>query len=144
MVCSEKSTLVLESLESTLLGAGVLGDSLGFLGHGVLGKFTGQEEPDSSLDFSRGDGATPVVVSKAGSFSSNPLEDVIDKGVHDAHGFAGDTCVRVHLFQHLVDVDGVGFPPPPLLFLLPGTGSFRLGGGFFGSLGCWLWWHTDG
>ena len=28
------------------------------------------------------------------------------------HGLGGDTGVRVNLFQHLVDVDGVRLPPP--------------------------------
>ena len=42
--------------QHSLLGAGVLGDSLGSLRDGVLGQLTGQEEPDSSLDLTRGDG----------------------------------------------------------------------------------------
>ena len=39
-----------------LLGAGVLGNSLGALGHGMLGKFARKKESDSSLDLPRGDG----------------------------------------------------------------------------------------
>ena len=69
-----------------LLGAGVLGDSLGALRDGMLGELSGQEEPDSSLDFSGGDGGPLVVVSKLAGLSSNPLEEIVDKGVHDAHG----------------------------------------------------------
>ena len=42
---------------------------------------------------------------KAGSFGGDAFEDVVDERVHDAHGFAGDTSVRVNLLQHLVDVD---------------------------------------
>ena len=41
---------------------------------------------------------------KAGSFSGDALEDVVDEQFHDAHGFAGDTSIRVNLLQHLVDV----------------------------------------
>ena len=48
----------------SLLGAGVLGDGLGSLRHGVLGELTGQEKTDSGLDLSGGDGGTPVVVGK--------------------------------------------------------------------------------
>ena len=48
-----------------------------------------------------------VVVSKSGSFSCHSLEDVVDKGVHDAHGLGRDTSVRVDLLEHLVDVDRV-------------------------------------
>ena len=39
-----------------LLGAGVLGDSLCSLAHGVLGQLTGQEQTDGGLDLSAGDG----------------------------------------------------------------------------------------
>ena len=66
-----------------LLGAGVLGDSLGSLRDSVLGKLTRKEEPDSGLDFPGGDGGPLVVVGQPGSLSSDPLEDVVDKGVHD-------------------------------------------------------------
>ena len=62
-----------------LLGAGVLGDSLGSLRDGVLGKLTGEEETDSSLDFARGDGGPLVVVGKTAGLGSNALKDVIDK-----------------------------------------------------------------
>ena len=45
-----------------LLGADVLGDSLGALRHGVLGQFTGQEETDSGLDLPGGDGGPLCVL----------------------------------------------------------------------------------
>ena len=48
-------------------------------------------------------------MSKAGSFGGDALEDVVDERVHDAHGFAGNSSVRVNLFQHLVDVDSITF-----------------------------------
>lgn len=66
---------------------------------------------------------------QSGSLSCDSLEDVVDKAVHDGHGFAGNTGVGVHLFQHLVDVDAVRFLPPPLLFLVCGSGGLGLGGG---------------
>ena len=52
----------------------------------MLGELTGKEEPDSSLDFPGGDGGPLVVVGQTGSLSSDPLEDVVDKRVHDGHG----------------------------------------------------------
>ena len=46
-----------------LLGAGVLGDGLGALRHGVLGQLTGQKEADGGLDLPGSDGGALVVVS---------------------------------------------------------------------------------
>ena len=131
-----------ENSES-LLGAGVLGDGLGALRHGVLGQLSGQEQTDSGLDLSAGDGGPAVVVGKTAGLGSDTLEDIVDEGVHDAHGLAGDSSVGVDLLKDLVDVDGVGFPPPPLPLLLPGTGGLGLGGGLLGSFGCcgFLWWY---
>ena len=101
-----------------LLGAGVLGDGLGALRDGVLGELTGEEEPDSGLDLAGGDGGPLVVVSQTGGLGGDPLEQIVDKRVHDAHGLGGDTGVRVDLLQHLVDVDSIGLLPPLLLLLL--------------------------
>merc|ERR1719193_582255 len=67
-------------------------------------------------------------------FCSNPLEQVIDKGVHDGHGLRGDSSVGMNLLQDLVDVDGIGLLPLafPLLLVALGDslGSFsRLSSG---------------
>ena len=128
-----------------LLAAGVFGDGLCAFTDGVLGQFTGQQEPDSGLDLSACDCRSLVVVSESGSFSGDSLEDVVDEAVHDGHGFARDTSVRVHLFQNLVDVDSVGFPPPPPLFLVIASGSLCLSGGFLGPLACdsGFLWHDS-
>lgn len=40
---------------------------------------------------------------------TNKQKTYVDEGVHDGHGLGGDTGIRVHLFQHLVDVDFVSF-----------------------------------
>ena len=48
-----------------LLGAGVLGDSLGALRDSVLSQLTGEQKPDGSLDLAGGDGATLVVVGES-------------------------------------------------------------------------------
>ena len=128
----------------SLLGAGVLGDSLGSLRDGVLGELTREEESDSSLDLARGDGGPLVVVSESAGLSSDPLEQIVDERVHDAHGLGGDASVRVDLLQHLVDVDGVGLLPSLLLLLLVSLGD-GLGGlaGLLGSFSRNLWWHVD-
>ena len=132
-------------MDDDLLGACVLGDSLGSLRDSVLGKLSWEEEPDSSLDFTRGDGGPLVVVSKTGSLSSNSLKEIIDKRVHDAHGLGGDTSVGVDLLEDLVDVDGVGLLPLVLLLLLVALGD-GLGGlaGLLGSFSRDLGRHDDG
>ena len=66
-----------------LLGAGVLGDGLGALRHGVLGQLTREEEPDSGLDLAGGDGGPLVVVSQTAGLSGDSLEDVVHERVHD-------------------------------------------------------------
>ena len=143
MACSEKSTeLGLRGSKQCLLGAGVLGHSLGALRHGVLGQFTGEEQTNCGLDLPGGDGATTVVVGQTASLGGDALEDVVHERVHDGHSLGADSSVRVHLLQDFVDVDGVGFPPPPLLLLVTGTLGLSLGGGLLSSLGCWFGWHV--
>ena len=93
----------------------------------MLGQFTWEMEPHSSLDFPTGDGVLLVVVSKTGSLGRDTLKDVVHERVHYAHGLTGDACIRVNLFQHLVDVDGVALLArlSPLLGFPPG--GLRLG-----------------
>ena len=117
-------------MSSNLLGAGVLGDSLGSLRDSVLGQLSGQEQTDSSLDFSGGDGGPLVVVGKTAGLSSDTLKDIIDKGVHDAHGLGADTSVGVHLLEDLVDVDGIGLLSFAVLLL-----GITLGNGLGGLTG---------
>ena len=89
-------------------------------------QLSGQEKPDSSLDFPGSDGGALVVVSQARGFRSNALEDVVHERVHDRHGFPRDTSVGMDLLQDLVDVDPVGFLTL-LAFLLVSLGDVLLG-----------------
>ena len=64
------------------------------------------------------------------------LEDIVDEGVHDEHGFLGDSSFWVHLLQHSVDVDGEGFGS--LLMSLGGDGDLlALGWGVSSGFDCW-------
>ena len=99
----------------------------------MFGQFTGQQKPDGGLDLPGGDGGPLVVVGQAGSFSSDTFKDIVDKGVHDAHGLGGDTGVGVDLLENLVDVDGIRFLPLLVLLLLVTLGDSL--GGFSCSLG---------
>ena len=127
-----------------LLGAGVLGDGLGALRHGVLGQLTGEEETDGGLNLPAGDGRATVVVGQTRGLGGDALEDVVHERVHDGHGLAGDASVGVDLLQHLVDVDGIALLPPPLALLVASAHGFRLAGCLLGSLGCGLGWHVFG
>ena len=110
----------------------------------MLGQLTREQESDSGLDFARGDGGPLVVVGKAGGLSSDALKDVIDKGVHDAHGLGGDASVGVDLLEDLVDVDGIGLLSLAVLGLLVTLGDV-LGGlaSLLDSLSGSLGGHVD-
>ena len=73
-------------------------------------------ESHGRLDLPAGDGVLLVVVGQT-RLGGNPLEDVVDKRVHDEHGLAGDARIRVDLLHHLVDVDGVA--PNPTVWYGP-------------------------
>ena len=102
-----------------------LGDGLGALSDGVLGELTGEEEADGGLDLAGGEGVLLVVADEAGRLGGDLLEDVVDEGVHDAHGLLGDAGLGVHLLEDTVDVDREGLGS---LSLWGG-----LSGGFLGS-----------
>merc|ERR1719324_1523756 len=89
-------------------GGGVLGDGLGSLRDGVLGKLSWEEESDGGLDLSGGEGVLLVVSDKSAGLGGDLLEDVVDEGVHDAHGSLGDSSLGVHLLEDSVDVHGEG------------------------------------
>ena len=82
----KRTVLLSANCKSNLLGAGVLGNSLGSFRDGVFGQFSGEEEPDGGLDLPGSDGGPLVVVGQFGSLSSDTLEEIVDEGVHDAHG----------------------------------------------------------
>ena len=99
-----------------LLRAGVLSHRLGTLRDCMLGQLARQQKPYSSLYLPRSDGRPKltrghynlaavflplVVVSELARLCSNPLEEIVDKRVHDAHGLRGHTSIRMNLFQHL-------------------------------------------
>ena len=109
----------------------------------MLGQFTGEEEPDGSLDFPGGDGGSLVVVGKTGGLGGDALEDVIDERVHDGHSLGADASVGVNLLEDLVDVDRVRFLPL-LAFLLAISLGDGLGGltGLLGSFSGGLGRHV--
>ena len=113
-----------------------LGDGLGSFRNGVLGQLTGEDEFDGSLNFAGAHGVSLVVSDKASSFRGESIERVRDEGVHDGHGLLGDSGFGVDLFQHLVDVDAVGFDSFSGSLLLNSLDVLGSGGGLFG-------WHME-
>ena len=105
----------------------------------MFGQLSGQQEPDGGLDLPGGDGGPLVVVGELAGLSGDPLEQVVNERVHDAHGLGGDSSVGVDLLEDLVDVDGVGLLPLGLLLLVSlgdGLGGLAcLLGGLSGGLG---------
>ena len=85
----------------SLLGTSVLGDSLGALGHRMLGQLPGQQQAHGRLDLPGSDGRALVVMRQARCLARDALENVVYKGVHDAHGLGRDAGVRVDLLNHM-------------------------------------------
>ena len=106
----------------------------------MLGKLSWKDQSDSSLDLSACDGGSLVVVSQSRCLSCNSLEHIIDKAVHDAHGFAGDSSVRVNLLENLVDVDSIAFLPLSFPLLVSSSGCLSLAC-FLSSFAANLGWH---
>jgi hypothetical protein len=116
------------------LGRGELGNGLGSLGNGMLGKLTRKHETNGGLDLARAQGGLLVVGGELSSLSGDALEDVVDEGVHDGHALLADAGVGVDLLEHLVDVRAVGFDALLAALLLAVGGLLGgLGGGLFGG-----------
>ena len=61
--------------------------------------------------------------------------------VHDAHGLGGYTCIRVHLLQYLLDVDGVGLVHLGLPLIVSCYHGFA--GSLFGIIRLHAVWSVD-
>ena len=101
----------------------VFSDGLGSFRDSVSGKFSGEDELDSRLDFPRGESSSLVESDEFGSFGGDSVEGIMDEGVHDVHGLLGDTDVGVYLLEDLVDVDGEGLNSSSSGFLVS-SGAF--------------------
>ena len=108
-----------------------LGDGLGAFSDGVTGEFSGEEESDGGLDLTGRESVSLGVSDESGGFSGNSFEDIVDEGVHDAHGLLGDTSLGVDLLEDSVDVDSEGLDS-----LSAGGSSGLLDNGFLGG-GSW-------
>ena len=73
----------------------------------MLGKLTGKEKADSSLDLSGGESGLLVVTGQLGGLKGDALEDIVNERVKDGDAALGDSNVGVDLLEDLVDVRGV-------------------------------------
>ena len=64
------------------------------------------------MDLAGREGSFSIVSNQFGGLRGDPLEGVIDKGVHDVHSLLADADLGVHLLQNLVDVERKGFYSP--------------------------------
>ena len=94
----------------------------------MSGELSGEDESDGGLDLTAGESLSLVVSDESGGFTGDSLEDIVDEGVHDAHGLLGDTGLGVDLLEDSVDVDGEGLDS-----LSAGSGSGLLDNGFLGG-----------
>ncbi len=102
----------------------------------MLGQLTGEHQTDGGLDLAGRDGVALVVASQTSTLGGNALEQVVHKGVHDDHGLLGNTSVRVHLLEHLVDVRGVRVGVGLALAGLLVVSALSLGRGLASLAGC--------
>ena len=79
-----------------------------------------------------------VLLAETACFVCDPLEDIVDERVHDAHRFAGDSDIGVHLLENVVHVDGETLLSLLLAFLVGSTDFAALAGSLLALLGYFL------
>ena len=97
-VVAPKRTVCFFGGKTALLAACVLGHGLGSFTHGMSGQLTGQKQTDGGLDLAGAHGSPLGVFGQTGSLVRDTVKEIVNERVHDAHGFTGDTSVRVNLF----------------------------------------------
>ena len=107
----------------------------------MLRQLSREKETDGCLDLSRRNCVPAVLLAELACFGCDPLENIVDEGVHDAHRFAGDSDIGMHLLEDVVDVEAVTLLSLLLpLFVARSTNlSTLLSGALFALLG-----HFDG
>lgn len=69
----------------------------------MFGKLTRKDETNGSLNFARCDGLAFVGAGEVSGFNGDSFKNVIHEGIHNVHGFLGDSDVVVNLLEYLVD-----------------------------------------
>ena len=79
-------------------------DCFGSFRNSMLGKFTRKEKFDGRLDLAAWKSSFSVVSNQLARFPGKSVKSVINKWVHDVHGFLADSDFWVNLLQHFVNV----------------------------------------
>jgi len=87
----------------------------------MLRQLSRQHQSHSCLDFSAGQGALAAVTHQTTGLTRHPVKYVVDEAIHNTHRVLGNASVRVHLLQHLVDVEGKGLCALLVGTLVPGS-----------------------
>lgn len=105
-------------IKSASLCGGVFRNGLGTFADGVLSQLTGQNQTNGRLDFATTDGRALVVVCQARRLRSDTAENIFNKTVHDTYCVRRNASARMHLLQHFVNIDCVGFITFAFLLIL--------------------------
>ena len=90
-----------------------LSDGLSALRNSVLRQFPWEHQSDRRLHRPRVHGVLAIHLTQLPSLCCQTLESILHERVHDGHRLFRHSHLRVHLLQHLVDVNVVrlfGFP----------------------------------
>lgn len=108
----------------------------------MVRQLAGQQQLDASEDFFEREGPLLGVSDQLSRQNRDLVESVVDHRIHDVHGFFADAFRRVHLSEHLVDVDAESLvslllrsPLACWLDLFDGLVSFS------GLADCFFGWH---
>ena len=84
-------------------------NSFGSFRNSMLWEFSRKEKFDSRLNFTAWKSSFSIVSNQFAGFCWESVKSVIDKRVHDVHGFLADSNFRMNLLQDFVDVEGKSF-----------------------------------
>jgi hypothetical protein len=94
----------------------------------MFGQFTGKHKSYGGLNFPRRQRGLFVVGGKLPCLAGDPIEDIVDEGIHNGHSLFGNPRVGMDLFQNFVNVRRVRFDAFLRPFLVTGGLPLQVGG----------------
>ena len=77
----------------------------------MVGQLAGQQQLGAGEDLLGGERLLLIISDQLGSQHANLVENVVDHRIHNVHGLLANPLGRVHLLEHLVDIEGEGLLP---------------------------------